>query len=65
MVIWGAVVALVASLLVLGPLAESAPAWAGEAALLLMALSAFVLVCMGEAGWRASQNSERADQGTD
>ena len=40
MVMWGAVVALIASLLVLGPLAESAPAWAGEAALLLMALSA-------------------------
>ena len=36
--------------LVLGPLAESAPSWATEAALLTLAVSAFVLVCLLEAG---------------
>ncbi len=48
MLMWSAVLCLLASLLVLGPLAESVPAWAGEAAMLLTSLSAFVLVCLLE-----------------
>ncbi len=55
MVMWSAVALLLASLLVLGPLAQSAPAWAGEAAMLMLAVSAFVLVCLLEAGGRANR----------
>ena len=58
MVMWSAVAVLVASLLVLGPLAESAPSWAAEAAMTTLALSAFVLVCLLEAGGRADKSTD-------
>ncbi|HEV2558944.1 MAG TPA: hypothetical protein VGU45_09985 [Microvirga sp.] len=58
MLMWSAVLALAASLLVLGPLAESVPAWAGEVAMLLIAVSAFVLVCLLETAGKADRGAE-------
>jgi hypothetical protein len=50
MVAWSAVFALVVSALLLGPFSETAPGWAGDAALLMMAVSVFILVCLFESG---------------
>lgn len=52
MLMWSALASLGASLVVLGPLAESAPSWAREAALLVTAMSAFILVCLLEGAGR-------------
>jgi hypothetical protein len=50
MLMWSALVALGISILLLGPLSDSTPAWTGEAAIVLLVVAVFVLVCLTESG---------------
>ena len=50
MLMWSTLVALGISILLLGPLSDSTPAWTGEAAIVLLVVAVFVLVCLTESG---------------
>ena len=63
MLMWSALVALAISVLLLGPLSDSTPSWTGEAAIVLLVVAVFVLVCLDQIGaGRQDEPARRLNQ---